>query len=360
MAYKLTSGSLPEGAVQAHNKSHSDRSHAGCSHFDGPDWSSGSSPAEQTVDKTLVASGVTAAPTYGSTTGLTHALLIFEEVRRIHNLEHRLNHNSGAAVGVYPYAVSAHKAAEAASTEITTGSYPTMPTGSAAESALFSAMYPLANDLLNQYELGHRRDKKYSDGTTVDFHTTDDVINFLGTVTLLTGSNNKNDLAERANLLQRVIVAHLRKAGGTHSAADTARADVLEDITPAASGDDWDAIELVLEGCQVALDAHRADAGIHANADTFNDVTATITMPATLIGAGTLPRGILLLYMQHLTAVDDSGNPIHANVPGGAELLTYSNPTSIATLVAAAAELYVAQPAHQRSAPISQALRFLS
>jgi hypothetical protein len=82
--------------------------------------------------------------------------------------------------------------------------------------------------------------------------------------------------------------------------------------------------------------------------------------PSTLIGAGTLPRGILAKHNAHLVAVDSGGAPIHANPPALDEWLTYSNPTTIATLISAAAEVYAKCPTHQRSAPISTAMEFVS
>ena len=60
----------------------------------------------------------------------------------------------------------------------------------------------------------------------------------------------------------------------------------------------------------------------------------------------------------HLAAADSGSVAIHAMFDA-ANVLAYTDPTTIAELIAGAAEIYVKQPAHQRSAPISQALRFV-
>ena len=108
----------------AHNEEHRSGAFTSVAHADGAEWTAGSSPVEQVIPTTL---SIAAAPTYGTATGLDHALRIFNEAQRLHNL-HITYHNRGVASGtpcsyssLYGYVgynVYAHKAAEASSTTI--------------------------------------------------------------------------------------------------------------------------------------------------------------------------------------------------------------------------------------------------
>jgi hypothetical protein len=326
-------------------------------HADGAEWTAGSSPVEQVIPATL---GI-ASPVYGTATALDYALRIFNEAQRLHNL-HITYHNRGVASGTpvsyssingyVGYNVYAHKAAEASSTYIDPTVTLPLPAASVITAALVSACATLANDLMVQFDQGHRRNIKVSDGSTVAYHATADTFNALGTtVAISTSLGTGAQLAERANLLQTVIINHLLASSGgvPHSSADSARAATLAAITPVQGPDDWDGIMTVLIGCKTAYAGHRADAGIHAAADSHNVVTAASpSYPSTIIGSGTLPRVFKTNHNAHTTAVDGAAADIHL-MTDSANQLAYSNPTTIATLVSAAAEVYTKQTAHFRS-----------
>lgn len=354
MAVRITSSSLPAGAFVAHNLQKGRLPVGVCAHFDGPEWLEGSNPAEQCLDVSLIAAGVTSAPVYGEANALTNALLIFNEYKRIHNTYHRVAHNSGVAVGAYGYGFYAHKEAESSSSAIATTD---MPTGATANTALIAALYPLANEIMQKLDQGHRINKVYSTGAGASYHAAADSFNAFGTTVVLTGASTGAQLAERVNLIVEKAIDHLLYAtGGVHSSADSARAATLAALTPVQSADDFDAMLTNLTTTKAQVNAHIADGSIHNAADSDNTITtANPSYPSTLIGSGTLPRTILTNHAAHLSALGASGSPIHL-VYDAANALVYTNPTTIATLISAAAELYVKQPGHHRNA-VGLALR---
>jgi hypothetical protein len=344
MAVKLINGELTAGHLIALNFLHeADAYGTTAYHYDGPNHVPGTNPQEQVLPITL------SMPIAPAT--LDDAIKVLNEAKRLHNTEHITWHNASSGRRVF-----AHKGPEDAVTSIATDD---IPPGGDVRQAMVNLLVPLTNELMTRYDSsGHRLNKNSYSGSTVAFHAVTDTTHALGTTTPLYGTSTGADIAARLNLLTSTFDGHFTDAT-SHTMADAVAHAAILTLTPVSDGNDWDRMFTNVAALRSIFLAHESAAGVHAIDDMVNVFAASApSYPSYLIGAGTIPRTFKTAFNSHLTSTTSTV----ANHPNadGANTLTYANPTTIAGVIAAAAEIWTKQTAHMRGAPISRAVTLVA
>lgn len=319
MAIQFTNGTILSNEALAWNLAHRAEAVGSYAHYDGPEYSTAG--VEQVIDD--------AAPTT-----LTGACLVINKAKLRLN-DHFTRHNSGDATGTY-----AHKVVDNSNTVAASD----MDTGANYESTILTALITLTTELRTDYT-NHIANLK-PDGTASGVHGAADSTNVLGGAPTLTTAA---DVAVELNNIKAQYELHrVFTAGGVHGSADSTNT-----VTAAnAVATDWDSMITLANQLRTKLNAHDADATAHSVADTFNTVTGS---------AVSYPAGLFTLVAAVKTSYEAHRNSTTWHATGDStNTLSFSTPvTTIAGLIAAAAEIRTDLNAHFRNARVSQAVRIL-
>lgn len=319
MAIQFTNGSISSNEALAWNLLHRAEAVGSNAHYDGPEYSTAG--VEQVIDD-----GVPAT--------LTAACLVLNKAKARFN-DHLTRHNGGDNTGTY-----AHKVVDNANTIAASD----MDTGANYESTILTALITLVTELRTDFS-NHIANLK-PDGSASGVHGAADSTNVLGGAPTLTTAA---DVAVELNNIKAQYELHrVFTAGGVHGSADSTNT-----VTAAnAVATDWDSMITLANQLRTKLNAHDADGTAHSVADTFNTVTGSaVSYPSGLF---TLAPAIKTAYEAHRASTTYHATADSTNTLG------FSTPvTTIAGLIAAAAEIRTDLNAHLRFARTSQAVRIL-
>lgn len=235
----------------------------------------------------------------------------------------------------------AHKAADAANTTAAAD----MSAGSAYEATMLAALIVLATEETTDY-INHIANS----GATP--HTGADTVDILGAADVLV---TLDDVAERLNNIKAQFNLHIVNVTGVHGASGAADAIVAANATASGSAA-YDSCITLANAIRTAMIAHAArGAAIHpGGADAVNVVSGA---------AVSYPAGMFTLAIE-LKA------DMNAHIPSGtyhyladATTIASADPTTVASLITIASEIYTDMLAHFNASPgagVVQALRLVA
>jgi len=313
MAQQVASASVTVAQMHAHNATHSMWG-ALYPHNDGAEWSNADPPVEDVL-------------TGGSPTTLSAAVTVLNNARTLFNA-HLGRYDATSGDNIY-----AHKANDGANL-ITAAA---MSSGATYEATMLAALITLVAECTTDYG-------NHISNTGATPHTAADTTNVLGTSYTMTTADH---VAERLNALKALFNDHIVLTSGSVHGATGA----VDAITAAnASATDYDSMRTLANQLKAKLNAHAAQvAAIHGGgADAVNTVSgADVSYPSGIFDLGTEMITRLNAHFPSTT---------YHNV-ADTQLIVASTPSTIATLITLAQEVYTDLTAHIRAAPSSRAMR---
>lgn len=260
-----------------------------------------------------------------SPTTLSTSVDTFNAAKGVHN-------RHLAEYSVSPVKYFAHKAQDSGNLIVLAD----LSAGSVYEDATRQSLITLVQELSVDRE-AHRTN------TGGVWHSSLDTTTVLGTTATL---SSFKDIAERLNLLKALDNAHY--ADVTAHGATTTAVSVAN-----ATEDSIDSMVALANDIRTKRGTHLASASAHtgsSGADTINTISAGAVagLPADLAAFG---ADFKTKHNAHL------GSGTYHNSADSSNTLGYGSLTTFAGFIAAAQEVFTDQPAHQRLAPISTAVR---
>lgn len=309
----ISIGTSVPNLIMLHNTTHAQSHGSAYVHNDGPDVN---------ID------GVSELPTVSPTT-LAQACDFYNSAKALFNSH--IGRWSGDKV-------LAHKAVDGANAIATAD----MSLGSSYESTILAALAALVGELQVDY-INHISNKK-PDGTASGVHAAADTTYILGATPTL---SSFSIIAEALNNLKAQFNGHIAfsSGGSPHPNPDGTNAI----STANADANNIDTLIELANAIRTKYTAHLTQATVHTVDDTFNTVAASaVSYPADLF---TLAGAYKTAHNAH------AGSTSYHNSADATNQLAYSTPTTVTTLIAAAAETYTKLRGHLLAAPLSSAAK---
>lgn len=322
MAYQLPVGTSAL-YISAHNETH--RSVVAL------EFAGGTKPHYDKAEVNTSAVRQVLSSFYGTPTNLGGSVDVVEKAIALFDGEHALRSNAGSGLKIY-----AHKAVD---TVIggTVG-----PAGATLEQDMVTAWGPILLEILQDLSA------HMVNGGGV-WHTSADVFNSLGT--LPSAIDTKAKLSQFANLARAVYEDH--RVHASHGSADSTNS--LAAIDPANDENDWDGIKTLITELRSKINAHLALTSAHTGsggADVVNTVGSSApAWPASVSAAFARANAYKAKHNTHLASTT------YHEVADATYTIAAADATTVATMVALAAEIYTDQTAHFDFGPITQAVR---